>query len=97
MHAADRDDDVIGAHVMLGGDRGAKAGIARGRGIAETELAQGVGIPVNQIGEPKVGADAFGEVMPRRAADQRNDLVSGKSRHRIFPRTGHGVAVRVGP
>ena len=91
MHAADGEDDILGADAMQPRDGFAKFWVALGAGIAECELAE-VGQVVRcvvirrdgwlkQFPETNVRPEAFAEVVARRRADQGDDLAFQKSRH----------------
>ena len=85
MDAADSDHDLVSRNAMLNGDRGSEFCVARRGGIAEAQLADLGGVGMEQLGQAKVRADAFREVMARRAIGQGHNVVSNEPRHRCLP------------
>jgi hypothetical protein len=79
VHSADRDDDVVGCDTVTIGDETAKVGIALRAAIGEREVAERHA--VEDLGETEIRPDAFGEIVARGFADQRNDVVLREPPH----------------
>ena len=86
MHAADGEDDILGADAMQPRDGPAKPRIALGAGVTKREVVQirwfarSICRP-QQLRDAKIRPEAFAEIVTRRRADQRDDLAFQKSRH----------------
>src|SRR5262249_13516402 len=83
MGAADRDDDVAFVHAMEIGDGGAQRRRAGGRAIAEAGFLPST-IPAEKLAEQEIRAETFGEIVLRRIAGERDDVVPCEWRHGVL-------------
>jgi hypothetical protein len=82
VHAAGRDDDIVGVHAVSCGDGRAQCWVARRSSVAKRQAAKRIG--VEKVYEPEVRSRALAQIVARRRSDQRDDIVFREAVHPVL-------------